>query len=392
MKKGILFFLLIAGTVSAVHAQNRYPFYEFEPGRSEADLRFNSPRPGKAKANFHFFNVNSNGIRFTLELYTIKQLYRVPNFDSILTVAKSNLKVLADSLKEDGIQRRVDVIVSQKSVPQIRITNHNTAPSTFAIKNGELNVLKTGQDTLRIMVWVPTGEKQYVYDGDMKRAGDMNETRPVFLTFILNNISDIYLLTDDMVDKCLQRLKQDISEQYVNSNPAYASYTAYYNLKTSKMFSPSKIKHIKWGQYRDELVPNIYGSLQFARGSFVPSMAAGLRYSNYRNRSQINRFFLMWDPYFFFSKDANNRVVTDRNDFITFRYTETEAKQQPFDYVGNFSLGYLVGRKGDWFEKNTFKFGLPAVRSGWLQLEPEFYFNNFFKNFSPTIKLTIHYE
>jgi hypothetical protein len=100
----------------------------------------------------------------------------------------------------------------------------------------------------------------------------------------------------------------------------------------------------------------------------------------------------MWDPYFFFSRDANNKLVTDRNDFITFRYVETEAKQQPFDYVGNFSLGYLVGRKGDWFEKNTFKLGLPGVRSGWLQLEPECYFNNFFKNFSPTIKLTIHYE
>jgi hypothetical protein len=194
------------------------------------------------------------------------------------------------------------------------------------------------------------------------------------------------------MEKCLMLLKQDMTETYVANNPTFANYYAHYNLQTAKRISPEKTKWIKWGAFKSELVPNIYGSFQFVRGNFSPSMAAGLRYTDFTNANMRSHYFLMWEPYFFFSKDASNKLVTDRNDFITFRYTEMEKNKQPFTYSANFSIGYLAGRRGEWFEKNTLKVGLPAVRSGWLQLEPEFYFNNWFRNFSPTIKLTIHYE
>jgi DNA-directed RNA polymerase specialized sigma24 family protein len=71
---------------------------------------------------------------------------------------------------------------------------------------------------------------------------------------------------------------------------------------------------------------------------------------------------------------------------------QTLRKKEPFDFVGNVSIGYLVSRKGNWFEPNTFKIGIPGVRSGWLQLEPEFFFHDFLKGISPSIKLTLHYE
>ena len=103
----------------------------------------------------------------------------------------------------------------------------------------------------------------------------------------------------------------------------------------------------------------------------------------------------MWEPYFFFTRDASNKLITERNDFATLRFIQVEDDERSkgsFEYVGNFSIGYLTYKKGNWFEKNTWKVGLPGVRSGWLQLEPEFYFNNLFKNFSPTLKLTLHYE
>lgn len=391
MKKVILFFLLLAGTANSLSAQNIT--YYHQPGLSEQEILFNSPKPGKAKANFHFFGLGKKYINFTLELYTIKQLYQLPNLDSVIMLASEKLKVIADSLKDDGIVRRVDMLNVGSKTPRIRIINYNTLPQTYVIKDGELNTLKIGRDTLRIQIAVATGQKTYSYNEEGRSASKTrDEYRPVFLTFTLNNFNDIASITDGVLSKCLERLSQDVSRDYVTQNPAKANYTAFYNWQTNKMFSPSKTKWIKWGQYRDELVPNIYGSLQLARGIFSPSMAAGLRYTNYRDVNLKKHFYLMWEPYFFFTRDGANKLLTERNDFITFRYTEYETKNEPFDYTANFSFGYLVGRKGDWFEKNTFKLGLPGVRSGWLQLEPEFYFNNFLKNFSPTIKLTIHYE
>jgi hypothetical protein len=58
----------------------------------------------------------------------------------------------------------------------------------------------------------------------------------------------------------------------------------------------------------------------------------------------------------------------------------------------NASIGYLIKRNGNWFEKNTVKFSLPGLQSKNIILEPEFYFNDFFKHFSPSLKLTLFFE
>jgi len=57
------------------------------------------------------------------------------------------------------------------------------------------------------------------------------------------------------------------------------------------------------------------------------------------------------------------------------------------------SLQYVRGMgRGNWFEPNTFKFSLPGVRNYTLQVEPEFYFNGFFKNFSPSLRFSLFFE
>jgi hypothetical protein len=395
MRKSLFVFLLLAGTVTDLSAQyqNGYYYYQ-EPWSTTADATFDRPKPGKAKVNFHFLNAFKNG-RITLELTFIKQMNYLPDLDSIIAIAKNAILPLADSLKQDGIVRRVDAFINAKA-SQIRIINHGNRPSTFVMKDGELSILKTDQDTLRIKFLVKNGRQIKMFGNDGKPTGSYTgETAPVFVTIITNNFDDLNTLPANIMQTCLALLKQDITPGYADKSNALATYSAYYNVPAGKRFSPKNPKWIKYGVYRKELVPNIYGSLQFARGSFVPSMAAGLRYSIPRSTLNTTRFYLMWEPYFFFSRDAQNKIVTDRNDFITFRYIEEkgeERKNGGFEFIGNCSLGYLAGRRGEWFEKNTFKLGLPGVRSGWLQLEPELYFNNFVRNFSPSLKLTLHYE
>jgi hypothetical protein len=392
MKKTILCFLLVAGIGSDLLAQRNYSYYS-DFSNTQADWIFNSPKPGKLNSNFHFWNVPGN-IRFSLELSSIKQLNHLPNLDSILLIVKNDLKILADSLKQDGINRRVDVVVSDVAnrKPQFRITNYDARPKAYTIQNGDLVVLKVDNDTLRIKFFVPNNGEYYVNESDVRVYTKKPFYPPVFMTIYLANISNIYNLGDTTFQACINRLRKDVNGEYVNKAASHASYSASYNMVSKTMFSPSSKKWIKYGRYRNELVPNIYGSLQFSRGSFAPSMAAGLRFSTF-NRINTNRFFLMWEPYFFFNRDVANKLNTDRNDFITFRYYQVEEKRKGgFEMVTNFSVGYLAGRRGNWFEQNTFKLGLPGVRSGWLQLEPEFYFNDAFKNFSPTLKLTLHYE
>lgn len=390
MKKTMFFFLLLVGTVNAF-AQTNYNYrgIPYESFSTNAESRFNSIKPGKLNVNFIFMYLN-NGASFKLELSSIKQLYNLPNLDSIFTEVKNNLKLLADSLKDDGITRRVDYLGGK--FPQVRISSFDSRPKSYTIKKGELNELKTEQDTLRIagrcLSW---GKTMYWEMGD-KNFRLQPAIDPFFITLNLNSIADIYKLPDSAISICINRLKQDLSQEYVAKGKATASYSAWYNMKTNKMESPSNTKWIKRYDYRNDFVPNLYTSIQFPRGSFSPSLSFGARYTS-NSPSMEKHFFLMAEWYFFFSHDLLNKLNTDVNKFLTFRYVEVEKKRkESFDFAFNLSLGYLIKRNGEWFDKSTFKLGLPAVRSGWLQLEPEFYFNNFFKNFSPTIKLTIHYE
>jgi hypothetical protein len=214
--------------------------------------------------------------------------------------------------------------------------------------------------------------------------------------FTLNNIANIENSNESILSKCIATIKQSTNEYLVNDTKSNrtAIYSATFNSDENKMISPSKLKWIKnsWGNTQ-ELVPNFYTSFQYALGTFVPSMGVGLRYTFANRKYSTRRLFAMWEPHFFFSRDINNKLVTDRNDFVTLRYTELETKRKDgFDFMSNLSLGFLVNQRGNWFEKNTIKLGLPGVRSGWLQVEPELFFTGLLKNISPSLKITLHYE
>jgi len=391
MKRAILFFLLSAGTASVLHAQERgFSYGRTYPSRM-TEWNFNYPSPGKTKVVFSFYNVYKSA-RVMLELSNIKQMEHLPNLDSMLTIVKSKLQYLGDSLKQDGIARRIDyVILGNKATPQIRITNHSDNSKTYTIINNELNDLKMEQDTLRIKYYALGGDSVRMWvDGKMQKK---QRNDPFFITITVNNISDINTLPELILQGCLNTLREAVTADYVRKAKVNSNYHASFNMLSNKMFSPANIKYIKYGGERQEFVPNIYSSLQFAKGTFVPSMGAGLRYT-FANRSfTTTRLYAMWEPHFFFSRDAANKLITDRNDFITLRIIQIEKdNKNGFDFAPNFSFGYLVKRRGDWFEPKTFKLGIPAIRSGWLQLEPEFFFTGLVRNFSPSLKLTLHYE
>ncbi len=364
-------------------------YYDGFPA-TKSDEIFNNPRPGRANSNFRFSNLK-NAAKFTLELIDLRQLKYLPNLDSLLNIVRSNLAAIADSLKEDGINRRVDYVLTSKN-SEIRIVNYDNRPKQYIINKGELSELKVEQDTLRIKGFALMGDKNTpAFPGQ----STINSNQPFFITLLVNNINDIKNIEADALQKCIDLLKKDITDEYISKQRSYHTYTANYDMRSAERTYPRNLRWLKYSQagYYDEFVPNVYAGFGYVRGNFVPSFSAGLRYTLEDGFSGKKHLFAMWEPYFIFTRDGFNKLVTDRNDFVTLRYINIpKGKKEGFDFVDNVSLGYLIRRQGNWFEPGTFKLGIPAVRSGWLQLEPELFFNGFFKNFSPSLRLTIHYE
>ena len=366
---------------------------------------------GKPRVSFRFLGLNNNAANFTLELNNILQLNYLPNLDSILDIVKLNLERLTDSLKEDGITRRIDYntanFISNKN-DLIRITNYDTRPKQYVITKNDITELKTEQDTLRIRCFAPTSDSTRVnipigidqngnFSKKMKSVylkSPVPSSLPFFITITVNNIADIHSFDPGVLEKCITLLRKEVTQEYINKASPIGFYGAYFDIKSNKMLSPASAKWINHpnGNYA-QFVPNIYAGMSFARGNFIPSVSLGFRYTFAGGEFATRSLYLMYEPHFLFSRDNNNKLITDNNDFLTIRYMNVlKNKKDGFDFVGNVSLGYLVNRNGIWFEPNTWKFGIPAVRSGWLQLEPEFFFTGFFKNASPSLRLTIHYE
>jgi len=390
MKQLFLICLIIIGLASGLLAQNRT---YYAPPISVEDARFNYPKINQGKAHFSFWGLLKAGNgTMILDLNNIKHLKYLPNLDSLVKAIEPSLKPFLDSFKNDAFNRRIDYLFNTLN-PQIRIVNHDNAPQQFVIKDGIFNELKTTQDTIRIKAYIEVRKEDIsLYNDTRYNGSNKPEMQPFYISLVFNNASDLYSLPENTLQNCINRLQHEWGVDYVSSANPKASYSASFNMFTGKMFSPYNVKWIKNPGQVPELVPNIYAGLQFARGVFIPSFSAGIRYTLENRRYTTHRFYAMWEPHFIFSKDLLNNVITERNDFLTLRYIKLENKQAPFDFVGNVSIGYLISRKGNWFEPNTFKLGIPGVRSGWLQLEPEFFFHGFLKGVSPSIKLTIHYE
>ncbi|MBS1640066.1 MAG: hypothetical protein JST94_11580 [Bacteroidetes bacterium] len=385
MKKITLYFLLLAGTGKTLYAQNNFGIYN---PQLNSESIFNTPKPGGLLNNFEF--ILPKGNRMMLELSSIHQLKRFPNIDSLLKKVLVDLEPFKDSINNQLSIKRIDCIVGATN-NKIRIIQHQPTADYYSIKNKEVTQLKTDQDTLRIRLMLPSYVKGVIINGEKKTE----LLRPCFVTLIVNNIDDLKNLQENYFTNAINNLlMKDLQKAFSGDKEKWESgtYYALYSIEANKRFIPDNIRHFAWGRSRGLDVAVSVG-LQYAKGSWISSAAVGLSYFAKNSNGNKNSFSILYEPYFFFSKDISNNTVVNRNDFIAFAFhNEFKVYNTPKINYQNISLGYLVNRNGNWLEKNTFKFTLPGLQTKNVLLEPEFIFNDFFKNFTPSLKLSLHFE
>jgi hypothetical protein len=346
---------------------------------------FNSTNPGKVRARFTFILPHNN--RMIIDLYNPAYISRLPEPDSLFKKIWSDLQPMWDSLSDPLKVRGVDYVSTINDV-RIKINQYAPSASFYSYKDDELVQMKVDQDTLR-------------YIGYIQRPGtfvvNYKDSRPGFIiTLLLNNISDVSRLPTGILSSGIILLNKDF--ELLGKNKAGEPRplrSGTYDLQQQKRISPLKTFELQYGS-KNGWIPYGQMSVQYGRGEWMPSVGAGIEY--YYGKSKYGQYGvrLIWEPYFFFSRDLNKKLITDRNDFVTLRFYSNWQflfPSTPYNqYNLNFSFGYLVRRKGDWFEPNTFKFSLPGIQRKNILAEPEFFFNKFFKDFSPSLKLIVFLE
>jgi hypothetical protein len=322
-----------------------------------------------------------NGNKMNIDLSDISDLERIGNIDSLLKVFSNDISFLKDSISSPLTTKRVDYITDALNRKKIRFQQYQPKSSSFVIDKGETSILRTGQDTINIIG---------VVNNPPKPTTKLSAHAPRYfhLVFYLNNIQELAEYMNGILQQKFATLQANVKSKW-----SVVLGTGSWYMKKDSTITADAPAGYKPGTSNDQVVGWYTANLQNYKNYFVPSFNIGLKIMIVNSARTFKwEPGLTWEPNFMFAKDSSGTLKTYRNDFLTLMYEQGGMKDhnafKGFSYSTAFSLGYLVSRKGDFFDKNTFRLGAGRIQLYKTSLEPILYFNNFFKGVTPGIRIT----
>lgn len=101
-----------------------------------------------------------------------------------------------------------------------------------------------------------------------------------------------------------------------------------------------------------------------------------------------NTYAIDYSMMYDFSESNDNKFY-ELNHFLSVSWEHNFSNNPNENKWYGFSFGYLVNRNNDFFKDNTFKIGINKKINDTFIIKPELYFNDFFKNVHPGIRLSV---
>lgn len=324
------------------------------------------------------------GNKMQVELSDMAGLDRFVNIDSMLRVFLQDIIPLQDSLSDELSSKRIDYVIDEPGRKKIRIQLYKPKGLSFLLQPGDVAALKLEQDTVNFM-----GTKLYTERSTLLKP--FSETRYYRLSFFVNQLSDLNNYLDAGLNEKISAIRKNANARWIKDTEGR------WHIKNGDQAIYSNHQPAGYISEAGDYITSRWSvNMQNYKNYFVPSVSLG--FALVFNNGNIKRDVgLLWEPNFFFAKNAEGKLQTFRNDFVTLTYGQgrvqknNSAKESSFLTV--FSVGYLVSRKGNYFEKNTWRVGAgqASLFKGKVNIEPIFYFNDLFKGVTPGLRLMLNF-
>ncbi|HSB92102.1 MAG TPA: hypothetical protein VLC28_03255 [Flavitalea sp.] len=336
-----------------------------------------------SQAHKRFWIDLGQGNKMRIEIAADEDLHLFNNMDSVIRTFLHDIEPLKDSLENEYVSKRIDYTTDSAGRRKIRLKLYDSKPSTFLVQNDDVAALKLEQDTINFV-----GTIYFIAKYDFRKA--FSTSRDYRISFFLNDIYDIDLYDDGSLSKKVQLIEQNLAEATGRRdwNTTRRKGTAI--LKADPDITALAPKgNLNAGDY---LTFRFSVDLQNYKNYFVPSVSLGV--GVILSTSHFKRdIVLSWDPNFLFDHDADGKLKTHRNDFVTLTAGQGGIRDndptKESHLLTILSLGYLVKRDGEFYEKNTFRLGAGRLSlfEGKTKIEPAIYFDHFFKGVTPAVRL-----
>jgi len=322
------------------------------------------------------------GNKMQIEICYDRDLDYARNLDSLVRVFMHDITAFKDSLSDELAVKRIDYKITAPDKKQVRIVKYPSAGNSFLLASGEVSALKLEQDTINMIL----ADEKPVAD----RPGSIIVWKDYCrISFFVNRLEELpEILTANNLNDKIKALRA----KYVNW---YKEKGVWY-LKADKTISAKRSGGYTSDQ-GDYLGLRTDVSLQNYKNYFVPGFRLGVKLALNNTATMIDkspRQYLVafyWEPHFIF-QNVQGKLQAYRNDFLdlSFGFGPKGVEAEEKSKIAQFSLGWLVYRQGDYFEKNTFRFGMGRISlaKNKIFVEPGMYFNNFFRGVTPTVRVS----
>lgn len=364
--------MLAAGILSHAFAQNL-------PGTKPWVLEKHS------RYQFEF----EKGNKLVVYAPNVRSLQQFQNIDSTLALFVRDFKKIKTGLEETTNARTVIYKPLSDGQYQLDLKEYTSAQQRFQLRpqNAEPLLLKTSQDTL-LIVQNATAPIQIKVGNPNAKSLVVNES--VYFCFVLNNLDDAeWLVETSTANAHLRKALEDV-KKYTGHDLTDERFSFEYTDTplSGRLFSKVKNKKEDFiaihpsfgvGVFRNELVPN--SQVDF---TFVP------------NKYKTIGYTLGWRSMFFTERnDQTRRFRTYSNGFVHLGVTFYDFRRPSSKHINTEKvlfgayLGHSVTRNGPIFDNNTWNFSMTVMTYGMFKIQPEIYFNGFFKSVQPSLRLQI---
>ena len=187
---------------------------------------------------------------------------------------------------------------------------------------------------------------------------------------------------EDILKPQMQKVVLELMQENYDQKSKYIENIHY---KVADDFSFEKICQNERNHYYDQILLNGYTSMQNVKNSWAVSIEAAMHFAFQRKGLTKNTYSLYYEWQYDFS-DTDKRNI---NQFLSLGYTRNFSEDPDNSNFYTFKFGYLMDKQGDLYNDDTFRLSVRRPLGKNINVEPQLYFNDFFKDVIPSIKIGI---
>ncbi|MFT3910944.1 MAG: hypothetical protein QM737_16110 [Ferruginibacter sp.] len=314
------------------------------------------------------------GNQVQVSVTDMADLAYISNVDSIIQIFSDDLARIKDSSLPAGWYKNIDYNMDDPAAKKMRIRKMQPAGNYFAFVNGRAAILKMHQDTIVI-----SGKLLARSRGRRARFTERHYFR---ICFYLNDIRDLAGYRDGRLNEKIGIIRQYYKDRWQLREDDQVQLKKYPEITSATargyVFQPKTFwfrRSVEIQNYKDRFVPSV---------SCTPLF---MKEEDYVKRE----FGLSVEAAFGFEKMADGSRKTRINVFTGLEYNAIPLTSVPHRvrFYPSIIISYLAGRKGNLYDKNTFRIGLGnfSLAGVATRIQPSVYFNNLLKNITPSLRI-----